>query len=177
MQTDLEGLFHHRWITPILAELHLGAGAKFVTLIRRLGIPRDSLQRTLAILIDKGWVMRNPGHGHPLRPEYILTSAGESLGARCFELMEELHTTSLTTVARKKWSMPVIAALNHGPLRFSELRALLEGVTPRALTLCLKQLVHAQVVARYVSQDYPPTTTYELSPKGKRLGRCLQRFC
>ena len=69
----LAQLFHHRWAVPVLAELHRTSGSRFVTLHRRLGIGRESLRRTLASLAEQDLVARNPGYGHPLRPEYVLT--------------------------------------------------------------------------------------------------------
>ena len=57
------------------------AKAKFVVLQKRLGISRSSLQRTLRALIDAGLVKKNPGYGHPMRPEYLLTERGAKVGA------------------------------------------------------------------------------------------------
>ena len=85
-------LFHHRWAVPVLAELHRGAGgAKFVTLVNRLGIGRDSLRRTLAALIERGWVMPNPGHGHHWygnAESYFLI--GQALGEGMTNLLHSL---------------------------------------------------------------------------------------
>ena len=44
--------------------------------------------------------------------------------------------------------MPVVLALAEGPRRFSELRDALEGVSPRALALALKDLEAAGLVDR-----------------------------
>ena len=32
--------------------------------------------------------MKNPGHGHPMRPEYLLTSSGEELAPWCRRLLD-----------------------------------------------------------------------------------------
>ena len=69
----LPALLHHRWAVPILAVLHREKGAKFVTLGSRLGVSRDSLRRSLDRLTQQRLVRRNPGYGHPMRPEYVLT--------------------------------------------------------------------------------------------------------
>ena len=45
--------------------------------------------RSLAHLIDIGLVIRNPGYGHPLRPEYLLTDNGRGVA----ESSERLHRT------------------------------------------------------------------------------------
>jgi len=170
-------LFHHRWAVPILAELHRGAGgAKFVTLVHRLGIGRDSLRRTLAALIERGWVKRNPGHGHPLRPEYLLTAAGARLAPWCARLTKLLHALQIEGVALRKWSMPVAYALGKGAERFSELKVLLAGSTPRALVITLKQMQQAGLVERVVSDGYPPATSYLLTPRGRKLVPLLERL-
>ena len=167
--STLVALFHNRWSVPILAELHRQRGSRFVTLARTLGMSRESLRRTLAALIESGLVGRNPGYGHPLRPEYVLTARGERIASRSRPLVELLRGRGLEEVGLKKWSMPVVYALADEPLRFSELRDRLEGVSPRALTLALKELEATGVVERRVTDDYPPATSYRLAPDARRL--------
>ena len=157
--TDLIALFHHRWSAPVLAELARARGSRFVVLAKALGIGRESLRRTLAAL-------RNPGYGHPLRPEYLLTERGEDVAARCVRLLALLDGNA--DVALKKWSLPVLAALEH-PARFSELRDALPGISARALALALKDLEAAGLVRRRVQETYPPSTVYAATPAAQRL--------
>jgi len=172
----LPALFHHRWTAPILAELHRTNGAKFVTLVKRLEIPRDTLTRTLRALIRSGWVRRNPGHGHPMRPEYLPTRRGRRLGWACERLLFELHRHDLEGIALKKWSMPLLHALAGGPRRFSELRRKLGRVTTRALTLAIKDLVTAGLVQRTVSAAYPPAVRYDALGPSRPLCHWLRRL-
>ena len=72
-------LFHRQWAVRVLVELQRAHGAKFVTLHSQLGVGRATLRATLDDLIAEGWVLRNPGHGHPMRPEYLLTKEGSLL--------------------------------------------------------------------------------------------------
>ena len=167
--STLVALFHNRWSVPLLAELHRQRGSRSVTLARTLGMSRESLRRTLAALIDGGLVGRNPGYGHPLRPEYVLTRAGERIGAASGPLVAGLRREGLEDVGLKKWSMPAVFALADGPLRFSELRDRLEGVSPRALALTLKDLEEAGLVDRRVTEDYPPATVYRLTRRARHL--------
>jgi DNA-binding HxlR family transcriptional regulator len=166
--TELSSLFHHRWAVPVLAELEREHGTRFVLLANRLGVPRETLSRTLASLIEAGLVARNPGHGHPLRPEYVLTSAGAPLAARCLPLLDVLPDRELSL---KKWSLPVLAAVGGGA-RFSDL---LDGLpaSPRALTLALKDLQTLGLVEREVVGGYPPTTRYRPTAAGRRIQRTL----
>jgi DNA-binding HxlR family transcriptional regulator len=172
--STLVALFHNRWSVPILAELRRQRGSRFVTLARTLGMSRESLRRTLAALIESGLVGRNPGYGHPLRPEYVLTRTGETLARACGPLVDRLRADKLEEVALKKWSMPVVFALADRPRRFSELRDRLEGVSPRALTIALKDLEAAGLVDRRVTDDYPPATVYRLTRSGRPLAALLR---
>jgi DNA-binding HxlR family transcriptional regulator len=167
---DLIALFHHRWSAPVLAELGRTSGTRFVVLIHRLGIGRESLRRTLTALIELGLVRRNPGYGHPLRPEYLLTERGEAVAARCSRLLAAVDGHA--DVALKKWSLPVVVALRR-PARFSELREALPGITARSLALALKDLERAGLVRRRVEETYPPSTVYAATPAAARLQRIL----
>ena len=173
--STLVALFHNRWSVPILAELHRQRGSRFVTLSRTLGLSRESLRRTLTALIDGGLVGRNPGYGHPLRPEYVLTTSGERIAAACRPLVERLRRSGLEEVGLKKWSMPVVFVLGDGPLRFSELRDALDGISPRALALALKDLEASGLVDRRVTDDYPPATVYRLTRSGRPLVALLRQ--
>jgi DNA-binding HxlR family transcriptional regulator len=164
--TLLIELFHHRWSAPVLAELERQRGSRFVALSRTLHIPRDSLRRTLDSLAELGLVARNPGYGHPLRPEYVLTKAGLAVAQRCAQLVDRLDAHA--AVALRKWSLPVLVALGR-PRRFSELRAELPGITARALAIALKELEAAGLVERRVEPAYPPTAVYATTSAGRRL--------
>ncbi|MER3555280.1 MAG: hypothetical protein C4331_13300 [Meiothermus sp.] len=161
-------LCHHRWAIPILAELHRTDGAKFVTLVNRLGLSRDALSRTLETLMVQGWVVKNPGYGHPLRPEYVLTPAGMLLGDGALGVFRVLQESGLEEPGLRKWTLPVIYALACGAERFSELLSL-EGITGRALTLTLKDLEDSGLVLREVRPTRPPTSVYRLRGEAKPL--------
>lgn len=167
---ELIALCHHRWSAPVLAELGRTRGTRFVVLANRLGVGRTSLRRTLDALIELGLVRRNPGYGHPLRPEYLLSPAGEVAAARCERLLAAVE--GKRDVVLRKWSLPVLVALGK-QARFSELREALPGVTARALALALKDLERAALVDRRVEGTYPPTAVYAPTPTAARLQRIL----
>ncbi len=168
-------LFHHRWSAPILAELQKSDGGKFVTLTQRLGVGRDTLRTTLEAMIGHGWVKRNPGHGHPMRPEYRLTRDGARIAPLCRRVVDLLEAQRVSKIGLNKWSMPVAYVLRGGRSRFSELRASLPGVTSRGLALTLRALPDAGIVARLVSEDYPPATYYNLTARGRKLAMVLSQ--
>jgi len=162
---ELVALFHHRWAAPALAILAERGGARFAELQRKLDVGRESLRRALEALLELDLVRRNPGYGHPLRPEYLVTSAGKEAGGACARL---LSTAPDQDLLLRKWSVPTLAQLD-GPRRFSELRAALPAVTPRALALALKDLEAGGLVEREVLATRPPSTIYRASRSGRRL--------
>ncbi|MBA3366461.1 MAG: winged helix-turn-helix transcriptional regulator [Actinobacteria bacterium] len=175
--STLAQLLNYRWSPAVLAELHRGrAGGRFVALAHFVGLPRESLRRTLAALIEGGLVRRNPGYGHPLRPEYVLTARGTLVAPHCAELVAILNGLDIEEVALKKWSLPAVMALRDGGRRFGGLRSELEDVTGRALTTTLKDLVAARLVTRVVTDDYPPATVYALTRSARPLPPVLQRL-
>lgn len=69
-----------------------------------------------------------------------------------------------------KWSMYVIHVLaDAGPLRFSELRRRVDGVSQRMLTVTLRGLERDGLVARKMYPEVPPRVEYVLTPLGTTL--------
>jgi DNA-binding HxlR family transcriptional regulator len=167
-------LSRHRWALPIVAELATTRGSRFVPLANQLGLSRDALRQTLDTLIEAGLVMRNPGYGHPTRPEYILTDKGRRVAPSCTRILGELRQGDIEDVVLKKWSMPILLALGR-EARYTELRRTV-GATPRALTLALKELIAHGLVERRVQEGFPPSTTYVLSQESWTLRRCVTRL-
>ena len=163
--STLIALCHHRWSLPVVAEIARTSGSRFATLSGRLGVTGESLRRTLAYLQDEGLVERNPGYGHPLRPEYVLARRGRIVAPHALRLLETL--AGHEDVGLKKWSLPVLAQLDQ-PRRFSELRAALP-TTPRALTLALKELQADGLVRRRVTDEYPPQVRYDATRAARRI--------
>jgi DNA-binding HxlR family transcriptional regulator len=165
---DLVALFHHRWAPPTLALLAERGGGRFVELQRKLAVGSESLRSALDALIDLGYAERNPGYGHPLRPEYVVTATGRDVGTAAARVLAAGDPELLL----RKWSVPVLAALGDGR-RFSELRADLAGVTPRALALALRELEAGRLVRRTVLPTRPPSTLYRTTAAGRRIAASL----
>ena len=73
-----------------------------------------------------------------------------------------------------KWSVLVVGLLSDGPLRFSELRRNIEGISQRMLTLTLRGLERDGLVTRTVYPVVPPHVEYELTKLGLDLA---ESFC
>lgn len=68
-----------------------------------------------------------------------------------------------------KWTMYIIMALGHGPLRFSELKRKIDGVSQKMLTSTLRDLEKDGFVSRKVTPSIPPRVDYELTAMGVEL--------
>lgn len=134
----------------------------------RLGVSRDSLRRTLTALAEMDLVRRNPGYGHPLRPEYVLTDMGRALGPATSDFVAAAQSRE---AVMRKWTAPVIVGVGAGHRRFNALRSVLPTVTPRALTDTLRRGVAEGLLARQVQDGYPPWASYDLTSAAMPLGR------
>lgn len=68
-----------------------------------------------------------------------------------------------------KWTVHIVMALGHGPLRFSELLRGIEGVSQKMLTTTLRDLEKDGFVTRTVTPSIPPRVDYELTDLGVEL--------
>jgi DNA-binding HxlR family transcriptional regulator len=73
------------------------------------------------------------------------------------------------TMISDKWSMPVIEALNVGPVRFTDLMKAVEGISHRMLTRTLRSLERDGLVSRTSYAESPPRVEYELTSLGITL--------
>lgn len=68
-----------------------------------------------------------------------------------------------------KWSVLVVKTLCDGPLRFTQLRKSIDGVSQRMLTLTLRNLERDGLVTRTMEPTIPPRVDYELTELGQTL--------
>ncbi|XAH24376.1 helix-turn-helix domain-containing protein [Xylophilus sp. GW821-FHT01B05] len=85
-------------------------------------------------------------------------------------------TTETLRILEGKWKIIILCQLfaAKGPLRFSDLERLIEGVTQKMLIQQLKQLEADGIVRRTVYPQVPPKVEYELSEMGHALGPSMQ---
>ena len=170
---EIRRLGSSRWHAPVMAQIAECDGARHIELLNQLGLSRSALGRSLDELAQFGWVVRNPGHGHPLRPEYIATAAGRPIGIWCQRIVAERQRLRLPPGALGRWSLPVIAQLGREWTRFSVLESNLAPISARALSLSLKQMIGVDLVARRLEDRFPPTALYGLTARGQRLGAAI----
>src|SRR5918998_784898 len=68
-----------------------------------------------------------------------------------------------------KWTILVIRDLAAGRSRFCQLERSLDGISPRTLSLRLRELEEHGIVERRTFPEVPPRVEYELTEKGKAL--------
>jgi DNA-binding HxlR family transcriptional regulator len=76
-------------------------------------------------------------------------------------------------VLANKWALYVLGALRRydRPMRFNELRRLLDGVTQKMLTQTLRALERDGLVRRTVYPTVPPRVEYGLTALGTGIGQ------
>lgn len=171
---DLRTLTSGRWLAPLLAQIEAEGGARFAVMLARLGLSSSALAASLRALQEAGWLRRNPGHGHPLRPEYVLTAKGAPIAAFAGRVMAERARLGLEPGQLPRWSLPIVARLGGEQARFSALRTALRPVTPRALSLTLKQMLSARLIDRRLEDAFPPIALYGLTGRGERLAAAMR---
>ncbi len=73
------------------------------------------------------------------------------------------------SIIQGKWTLMILRDLMAGTRRFGELRQSLAGVSPKTLSVRLKELEGAGVLTRAVYAEVPPRVEYALTDKGREL--------
>jgi DNA-binding HxlR family transcriptional regulator len=68
-----------------------------------------------------------------------------------------------------KWTVLVVGYLAKGPVRFSELRRAIGGISQKMLTATLRGLERDGFVTRTMFPTIPPRVDYELTELGREL--------
>ena len=68
-----------------------------------------------------------------------------------------------------KWSLLIIAVLEPGPLRYTDLQRQVPGISQRMLSLTLRQLAQDGLITRTAYAEVPPRVEYTLAPLGRGL--------
>ena len=155
---------------PILSSLHSGVTGRQAPLLAATGASRTAFAQSLDHLISIGLVERNPGYGHPLRPEFRLTR----LGANAAEIARKIYDVSPEgdqRLLRRSWTLPVLTSL-HTPSYFSDIKRNLPMITDRALSQSLKSMEAKDWVCRHVDGTArPPRSLYCAVNTGGRISQ------
>ena len=106
-------------------------------------------------------------------PTYCRSTEGYE-DAFQWDTREDCEVRQILDRIADKWSLLVIALLEHRRLRFTALLREIDGVSQRMLTVTLRQLERDGLVSRTVHPVVPPRVEYELTPLGATLHQTIQ---
>lgn len=160
------------WAMPILNAMATGTPGRQARLIAATGAGRTAFAQSMEHLLEMGLVERNPGHGHPLRPEFRLTELGKKVGAMAKEVFALTSNAEQETM-RKAWALPLVAVLlTHQ--HFNDLARALHPITDRALSQTLKLLEEVGWAERYIEAgSRPPRSAYHLTAKAQKIAKLI----
>lgn len=166
----LVNLTSRAWALPILSSLHSGVAGRQAPLLAATGASRTAFAQSMDHLIEMGLIERNPGYGHPLRPEFRLTQMGGTAAA----IANKVHNASTEEdrhLLRRSWTLPVLASLRT-PSHFSDIKRNLQTITDRALSQSLKSMEARNWVCRSVDgAARPPRSIYRAVNTGGRISQ------
>ncbi|GLQ16247.1 winged helix-turn-helix transcriptional regulator [Maritalea porphyrae] len=164
------------WSIKILALMHSGVPGRQAPLLAASGAGRTAFGQSLQYLIEIGMAERNPGHGHPLRPEFRLTKKGIIAAKTAADVLNCLdENDDGFALMRKTWTLPVVALIGK-PKRFSEIKSMLPSITDRALSQSLLQLEESGWLQReIVIEGRHPYPSYQASGIGIKIEQVLNQ--
>jgi DNA-binding HxlR family transcriptional regulator len=68
-----------------------------------------------------------------------------------------------------KWAVLILGSLRDQPVRFNELRRVIEGISQKMLSQTLKSLERDGLVSRKATPTVPVTVEYSITPLGRTL--------
>lgn len=170
---DLVKITSRAWSLSILALLHRGIPGRQAALLAASGASRTAFSQSLIHLHDLGLLERNPGHGHPLRPEFRLTVKGAEMAIMADKILSVVPEEAGRVLLRRTWTVPILS-VGQTPRPFAELKGKLPAITDRALSLSLQRLQAQSWIQRTIdTANYPPRPFYCAIDSGLRIGRAV----
>lgn len=161
------------WSLKILALLDAGTPGRQAPLIAATKASRSAFAASLDHLIQLGLLERNPGHGHPLRPEFRLTQLGMTTAAVAGRIMGNVRDDKAFAIVRRSWAVPVLAVTST-PQRFSAIKSELGTITDRALSQSLGVLEDHQWLRRDIDASHrSPFPTYHAVNTGRDINQAI----
>lgn len=156
------------WSLAILSNLHAGVPGRQAALLTATGAGRTAFSQSMQHLVSLNLLERNPGHGHPLRPEFRLTPVGIEAAALAYRI-QETAVGDDPILLRRSWTLPVLSSLRR-PRHFCDIKKDLLSITDRALSQALKSMEERDWVQRSVnSAARPPRSIYSAVNTGQRI--------
>jgi len=169
----LVNLTSKAWSLKILALLHSGVPGRQAPLIAAANASRTSFASSLDHLVQLGLLEKNPGHGHPLRPEFRLTHSGAMVAGMASRIVEIVPDDDAFAIVRRSWAVPILA-VTESPKRFSIIKSGLGAITDRALSKSLWVLEEQEWLKREIDvSQRSPFPTYQAVNVGRKINRAI----
>ena len=91
--------------------------------------------------------------------------------------ISECPIDAMLSVIDGRWKGTILWRLSDGPMRTSELRRSIPGITERMLIRHLQDLVHDGILIRQQENRVPPCVRYSISDYGMTLLPALEVIC
>lgn len=161
------------WSLNILALMYRGIAGRQASLLSATGAGRTAFSQSLDHLVDLGLLERNPGHGHPLRPEFRLTANGAEIAMVADKIESLVDQPFEHALLRRSWTVPVLIVSNV-PRHFGEIKSQLVPITDRALSQSLKQLESLQWLHREIdTSSRPVRPRYQAANTGADISQAV----
>lgn len=161
------------WSLNILAAMHTGVAGRQAALLSATQASRTAFSASLEHLVTLGLLERNPGHGHPLRPEFRLTAPGTQAAEIASCIVSAVTNEAEFGLVRRSWTVPILA-LTAKPQRFSSMKTSLNPITDRALSSSLHTLEERDWIHRDINTSArAPYPTYSAANTGIKINRAV----
>lgn len=169
----LVNLTSRAWSLKILALLHAGVAGRQAPLVAATGASRTAFAASLDHLFQLGLLEKNPGHGHPLRPEFRLTPTGAMAAATAHRILNAVPNDDGFAIVRRTWAVPILAVTDT-PQRFSVIKSGLGPITDRALSQSLGVLEEREWLKRDIDTSLrTPFPTYQAVNAGSKINQAI----
>ena len=161
------------WSLNILALLHEGVPGRQAPLLAATSASRTSFSSSLHHLVQLKLLERNPGHGHPLRPEFRLTQSGIEAAKTANRIVTAVPDDAEFALLRRSWTVPILAVTDT-PRRFSVIKSDLATITDKALSTSLYQLETRDWLQREIdTSQRVPFPIYQATNKGFEISQAI----
>lgn len=98
----------------------------------------------------------------------------------CYTLPMNSHDKTCVMKTLKiigsKWTILLLRELFEGTKRFGELQKALDGISPKTLSLRLKQLEKDHIIKKKVFAEIPLHVEYSLTARGQSLSDVIKKI-
>jgi DNA-binding HxlR family transcriptional regulator len=88
--------------------------------------------------------------------------------------MKECGIEKTMKIIGRKWTVLILRDIFDDKKRFGELLSSLEGISPKTLSLRLKDLEKNKLISKKIYKEIPLHVEYSLTEKGKSLSKILK---